>query len=91
MISIPKTFELGGRTWTVKLVGKRKWYGQTTPHECKIELSKLCRTPEAELHTFLHELLHAAAITMGWSKFNNDEEHIDAMASLLQQALTTAK
>lgn len=91
MISIPKTFQLGGRTWKVKRVGKRKWYGSTHSHSCTIELSSLCNTKEIEQHTFLHEVMHAVAITMGWSKFNDDEDKVDAMASLLLQVLTTSK
>ena len=90
-VSIPKTFKLGGRTWRVKRVGKRKWYGKTDPNICVIELSASCTHDELEQQTFLHELLHAVAITMGWSRLNNDEDKIDAVAGLLLQALTTAK
>ena len=72
-------------------VGKRKWYGKTEPSDCRIEISALCKTPESVEHTFLHELLHAAAIQMSWSKLNDDEDGIDALASLLRQALTTTK
>lgn len=90
-MKIPSEFQLGFRTWTVKHVGKRKWYGRTYPSECRIELSSLNENAEAELHTFVHELLHAVAVTMGWSKFNDNEMRIDAMAGLLIQAMTTTK
>jgi hypothetical protein len=94
---IPKTFRLGGRRWTVKrnckspaLGRKNSWYGRTHFSQCRIELSQLNRDAEEEGHTFLHELLHAIASTMGWEKLNKDEHKIDAVAGLLLQALTTA-
>lgn len=90
-ISIPSSFKLGARTWTVKRVGKKKWYGQTSHNECEIRLSSRCKDDEELLHTFLHELTHAIAYAMGWTKFNDDEAKIDGFASLLMQAMTTAE
>lgn len=89
---IPKTFQLGGRTWTVKRrVRSKKWYGRTHQSECRIELSTYNKNEEEELHTFMHELLHAVAGTMGWEKLNNDEVKIDALAGLLVQAMQTSE
>ncbi len=88
---IPREFVLAGRTWKVKRVGKRKWYGSTFSHSCEIHLSSCCDTPELLAHTFLHEVLHAVATAMGWTKFNEDEDKVDAMASLILQALTTRR
>lgn len=91
-MGIPKTFELAGRTWTVKRnVKSKKWFGQTQAGRCLIQLSTMNKDDEEEAHTFLHELLHAIASTMGWEKFNKDESKIDAVAGLLLQALTTAR
>ena len=72
-------------------VRSTKWYGRTHHAKCLIELSTFNRTDEEELHTFFHELLHAIAGTMGWSKFNKNEDKIDAMSSLLLQVTLTSK
>lgn len=90
---IPKTFQLGGRTWTVRRgvkCGKKKWYGKCYGSECRIDISDHNKDPEEELHTFMHELLHAIAQIMCWDEFNEDEGKIDAVASLLLQVMTTA-
>lgn len=75
----------------MKLVGKRKWFGQTNHNECEIKLSSRCKDDEELLHTFLHELTHAIAYAMGWNEFNDDEGKIDGFASLLMQTMVTAK
>lgn len=90
-ISIPKTFQLGGRTWTVKSVGKKSWYGRCNTAKCLIELSSLCKDEEELAHTFFHELMHAIAHQMRWEKLFRDEAGIDGIAGLLLQVLTTAK
>lgn len=88
---IPKTFQLGGRTWRVKRgVKSKRWYGLTQSHNCVIKLSTLNKTPEAELHTFYHELVHAVGFTMGWNLLINDETKVDAMGGLFAQAMKTA-
>ncbi len=88
-MKIPSRFELGGRTWHVErgVKGKR-WYGHCSSTKCLIRLSTKNKTRREELHTFLHELLHAVKFTMGHKRHN--EVKIDAMASLLLQALTTS-
>lgn len=90
-LTIPSTFELAGRTWTVKRVGKKKWYGRTRGGNCLIELSTKSKDDEELMHTFLHELLHAILYTQGDDKLFYDEFFVDSSASLLMQALTTAK
>ena len=90
-ISIPKTFELGGRTWRVKhLKGKKRWWGRAKCGSCVIELAEH-KTKQALRHTFLHELNHAILYTMARNKLFNDENFVDGHSSLLLQALTTAK
>lgn len=90
-LTVPSQFQLAGRTWTVKRVGKRRWYGQTHCEMCVIKLSARCKDDEELLHTFLHELVHAIAYTMGWTDLNDDEPKIDGVANLLMQALTTGE
>ncbi len=90
-ISIPSSFQLGGRTWTVKHVkGKRKWWGRAKCGSCRIELAAH-KSEEALLHTFLHELNHAILYTMARNELFEDENFVDGHASLLLQVLTTAE
>jgi hypothetical protein len=86
---IPSRFKLGGRTWRVIYVDKRKWFGSTSGTKCTIKLSTRCKTPEDYEHTFCHELVHAMCFTLGYSVLNDDEEHVDALGGLLLQALNT--
>lgn len=89
--TIPKTFRLGGREWKVKRnVRTKKYYGLSEHTKCVIKLSTLNKSPEEEMHTFLHEVLHAIAYTMGNNKLNKDESKIDGMASLLLQVFESA-
>ena len=89
---IPTTFQLGGRTWRVERGAKlkKKQFGDTSPELALIRLSTKCKTDEDAELTFLHELMHAIAFTMGWDELNEDEMKIDAVAGLLRQFLTTA-
>ena len=89
-LKIPKTFQLGGRTWKVKRVGKKRWYGRCIAGRCQIEIAE-CRSKEEELHTFLHELTHAIMYTMGRKKLFSDEYFVDSSSSLLLQALKSAE
>jgi len=90
---IPKTFQLGGRTWRVKrrVTGRpKKEYGRTSGNRCVIELTVKNKTEESEEHTFYHELAHAIGFTMGWKRLIKDEEKVDAIGGLLRQFITTA-
>lgn len=99
MIALPpESFQLGGRTWTVKMKSRMSApdkdekivYGETHHAECEIWISDKLEGEEL-YHTFLHELNHAIAGTMGWAEFDNDEGKIDAHAGLLLQFLRTKK
>ena len=87
-MKIPTTFNLGSRKWTVRRGRKLKEYGRTYGNQCRIELSRINRTPEEELHTFCHELIHAFESTLGWEL---KEAKVDALANCLAQFLTTAE
>ncbi|OGT57377.1 MAG: hypothetical protein A3E01_07050 [Gammaproteobacteria bacterium RIFCSPHIGHO2_12_FULL_63_22] len=88
----PDQFKLGGRTWTTELVHRRgQWAGTCTPSHCRIRLNLRCIESDEEMrHTFIHELLHAVAATMGWKSFYRNEGKIDALACLLTQFEATA-
>jgi hypothetical protein len=87
----PVSFKLGGRTWKVERVEKRgQWLGKCSPSRCRIRLNMhRIKNNEELMHTFMHELLHAVCFAMGWEALNDDEDKIDAMASLLVQVERT--
>jgi len=92
MISIPKQFQLGGRTWRVKrcdiIDGDPKIYGDCDSTDCVIRLKEDFDLDVMQ-HTFYHELCHAICFTLGWSKLNKDEDKIDALANVMFQFLKT--
>jgi len=91
---IPKRFKLANRTWHVVFRKRMKDYGETLADDATIKLNVKLREPGREellLHTWLHELLHAASGTMGWNEVNDDEDRIDVLAGMLAQAMTTAE
>ena len=88
-MNIPSQFTLGGLVWKVvwrkRIKGK---YGECVLHKQTIHLLSGL-PPELTEQTFLHELCHAIHYAMGKNEHN--EEFIDAFATMLHQALTTAK
>ena len=94
MISIPSSFKLAGRTWTVEFVDcidrKKKILGQTDSDTCVIQIRKDLHG-EVKEHTFYHELCHAFCFTLGLDALNDDEGKIDALASVLYQYLKTKR
>lgn len=81
---------MANRTWRVKFQSLKKCYGKTYPDRALIKVAQELDS-EMILQTFLHELLHAAAGTIGWTELNEDEAKIDALAAMLAQAITTAE
>lgn len=65
-------------------------YGDCDGAECTIRL-KESMGPQLMQHTFYHELVHAICFTLGWGKMNEDEDKVDALASLLFQFLQSKK
>ena len=94
MICIPKTFQLGGRTWKVEhlpiIDNDPDLYGDSDGFTCTIRL-KDDLDPDAMQHTFYHELCHAICFTLGWEDLNADEGKVDALANVLFQYLKTKK
>lgn len=72
-------------------VKSKKEFGSCDSATCTIVLTNRNRSDEEELHTFLHELMHAITYTMGWKRLFKDEMRIDSLAALLLQVLTTAE
>lgn len=100
MKRIPKSFQLGGHTFTVKMVeeeemlrrtGDQEAYGLFVPDELSVYLLKPSRKLKRSLvlQTFWHEFYHA----MFWVA-NHDwtnEALVDQCGHLTHQMLTTAK
>lgn len=92
MVRIPTTFKIANRTWKVTRRKMRHDYGSCNMGKATISLSSdIERGSELELHTFVHELLHAAAGTMGWKRVDDDETRLDALAGMLAHALQSAQ
>lgn len=94
MISIPHKFQLGGRTWDVLIVdtvdNDPNCFGLTDPDAGEIYLKGGLKV-ELFRHTFYHELCHAICYSLGWSELNEDEDKIDALASILLQYFKTKR
>jgi len=96
---IPKSFELGDRTYTVQILptmGKRGVMGATYFKSARIEIGKkskitgmACKQEDVD-DTFWHELTHAILHDMG-SSLDRDEEFVTAFSKRLAQAVSTAK
>ena len=93
MIKIPQRFILGGRDWTVEIHdvidNEPELYGDCDSMECVIRLKR--GGMDVMQHTFYHELTHAICFTLGWKKFNEDEDKVDTLAGLFYQYLKSRK
>jgi hypothetical protein len=93
---IPKTFQLGGFTWKVEQVSGSQdsnptdWVGRTIQGSLTIQIRKEM-PQELKEQTFFHELLHACFFAQGKTSDLHDEREIDSLATLLHQAMKTAK
>lgn len=89
---IPVRFKIANRTWTVKRRKLKDDFGRCNEGKATITMNAgLEPGSEIEFHTFIHELLHAAAGSMGWAKVNDDETKLDALAGMLAHALQSAE
>lgn len=96
---IPKSFELGDRTYVVQVLptmGKRGVMGATYFKSARIEIGKRSKITgvaykqEDVDNTFWHELTHAILNDMG-SSLDRDEVFVTQFADRLAQAVSTAK
>ncbi len=103
MKRIPKSFQLGGYTVTVRQVDARlleqlagePCYGLFLPDELSIYLSKPTRALKASvvLQTFFHEMFHAFCWAANHMQDNEEAEErlVDQFGHFLHQATTSAK
>jgi len=99
-LQIPKTFELGGRTWTVTYT---KQPPMEIVHSSGLEIYvfsqiKLFGTNHGHAVsretlevTLMHEYLHAALDEMQYQKLSEDEDFIERLSKALHQILTSAQ
>jgi Zn-dependent peptidase ImmA (M78 family) len=102
---IPKQFELGTHTVSVRMVGSKEWEALTDDYDIAGAVGAWVykeqgiiilrdQTPSMRKHTFTHELTHAILDAMGDAKskkLTTDEKWVDRFAGFLAQALETAK
>lgn len=91
-LKLPTEFQVANHTWRVRFKRMKKPYGKMDSKTRVVTLDvSLKDDDELLLQTFIHELLHVCAGTMGWDRVNDDESRIDALASLLAQAWQTQR
>lgn len=100
MMPVPKSFQLGGRTWQVRMVTEDYMRSRSKADSDEHVLG-LCIHWDAEIlivdglkaetmqATFYHELTHALFETVGWEKMSKHEGKVDAMGTMLHQYLQT--
>ena len=101
MNKIPKSFELGGCTYTVEVTDNRPegvkntitgeiCYSSSTIKIYKNHVGYEC-TEDYKLLSFYHELIHGILTAMGKSEMNDDEGFIESFANFLHQFMKTVK
>lgn len=95
---VPKSFQLGGRTWNVKIISKDQMRARSKA-DAEDTVLGLCITWDAKIlivegltaettqAVFYHELTHALFETIGWDKMSRSEGKVDAMGTMLHQFL----
>lgn len=89
---IPQSFQLMGHKITVKVIPKARWkkkscVGMWLPDKLRIEILDAGELTFVQ-HVFCHELTHAMLDMMS-HEMSRDEQFVDQLGALLQQALTT--
>lgn len=91
---IPKSFQLAGHTIEVRSVPARKWkhgkdcVGIWLPEHYRIEIRSHLRGSNRQ-QVFTHELIHAMLDIAGHDDLSRDEQLVDRLGHLLQQAMVT--
>lgn len=91
---IPKSFQLAGHTIEVRSVPVRKWkhgkdcVGIWLPEFYRIEIRANLRGSNRQ-QVFTHELIHAMLDIAGHDDLSRDEQLVDRLGHLLQQAMVT--
>ena len=92
MFKIPKSFTLGGITYSVNFVpevdNNPAINGMTFLDKNRIEI-RADLTKDLKCQVFCHELTHAILGIMGEKELNDNEKHVDLVGTFLHQALKT--
>ena len=93
--SIPSEFQVGGKTYTVKLVDglekRANALGLTHFDACEVEIDASIKNPDTLSITVYHELMHTIFESLGKPELNSNEELVDSVANLLHQFHKTSK
>ena len=93
-LGIPSKFHLAGHTINVRIVPPSKWkhgknaVGMFLPDRYRIDIISSTHGTNRQ-QVFAHELVHALLTIAGHDKLSSDEELVDRLGHLLQQALTS--
>lgn len=101
MSLIPKSFELGGCTYTVEITDiKPEGTRDSTTGTIIYPINKImiysnhtgyiC-TDNYKESSFYHEMVHGILATMGKSDLNDDEDFVEGFANILHQVIKTSK
>ena len=91
---IPPTFQLAGHTLKVKVIKPSRWkhgknaVGMFLPDSYEIHILS-STTGSNRQQVFVHELCHALLTIAGHDALSSDEDFVDRLGHLLQQALST--
>lgn len=95
---IPKHFQLGGQTFTVKKVKgeiNHESSGRCNMDQDIVEVSEKSRygdiSPDAQGRIFCHELMHLIFDFAGEREASENEQMVERLASLLFQFLQTQR
>lgn len=96
---IPKSFQLGGKTYTVKIDNDINYdvscHGVHEPYLQKISLADTIRnkkiSQEHVEETFYHELVHAILTMISNEDLNKDEDFVNRFSAMLYQYMKTKK
>jgi len=91
---IPAQFQLAGHLIKVRIVAPSRWkhgkeaVGIFLPDRYRIDIISSTQGTNRQ-QVFTHELVHALLTIAGHDKLSNDENFVDRLGHLLQQAMTS--
>ena len=91
---IPAQFKLAGHTITVRVVPPSKWrhgkenVGMWLPDIYRIDILSTAKGTNRQ-QIFCHELIHALLDVAGHTDLSHQEDLVDRLGHLLQQALSS--
>ena len=94
-MKIPGSFQLLGKSYSVRIIPEREWTESETWGVCSPEKRQIIikggLSRETTEHVYLHEVTHAILDAMGRDRLYADESFVDLLSGLFHQALTSGK